>query len=208
MAKKMESAEWVRVCWVGLSGISKCKLGRGSSPLLLSSSDAALPFTQDVAAWRASEAAQQLLLVPEQLCPDERPCTKRAMAQIVLRASGEPWLLDARAWLARTLHELSSLSASFRVSFVLLKGSDATGWHPVDSSSFGSVDSISRSAPVLEQMVALLETQGVVVEQVWAGKIFFFFFFFFFSFLIFFFLRVGCWPICISSWIPAMLESG
>jgi glutamine synthetase len=98
-------SSWVRVCWIGLNGISKSKLVRSSclNNVTISSLDASLPFTQDVPS-RTVESRQRVTLVPDasSLTLDVGKVQGKVMATAALE-SGEEWELDSRTWLAKVL---------------------------------------------------------------------------------------------------------
>ncbi len=152
MDSSSSSSTWLRVCWIGLNGISKCKLVKRSvsgAVVSISSLDASFPFTQDVSVWSDPEGDRLVSLIPDAaslVSLDQHVSRCFAFARPFSSSSSSsdqdgdatPWLMDARTWLAHVAEErlarkFASVKIGFVVSFYLLRGSDAQGWHPVDS---------------------------------------------------------------------------
>lgn len=164
------TTEWIRVCWCGLNGVWKCKMvARGALATLvqrgvgLTKADPGLILASDSCAWGSSVGEVRLL--PEWSTLRVLPhCPSHAAVY-----GTADWALDARRFLGAQLarlHERHGLSvrAAFEEEFYLLRGSDAEGWKPLDSTTYASVDALQRAWPVLDAMTRALTAQGIAIE--------------------------------------------
>lgn len=180
---KEKKVSLVRVCWCGLNGIWKTKVlstanfeSLSEYGAALTVADPALPFTQDmIAAGSGLQSIGEVRLVPDWTSLQILPwCPSHARVMAFARTDFEhEWLLDSRTWLRSVLRRLEqehglSVKVGFEEEFVVLQGSDAQGWHPVDSSTYASVDSFDRASRLLNEIAEALEKQDIHVEMMHA----------------------------------------
>ena len=145
----------------------------------LTMAEPGMPLTQDVLPAGCSQSmVGEVRLIPDWQSLRLIPWCNHA--RVMAYAYREPrpdlpikWAMDPRIILDKMIGDLKrefgvTLKASFEEEFHLLKGNDEQGWHPVDASTFASVDSFNRSEEVISDACKYLEEQRVDVEMIHA----------------------------------------
>ena len=180
----MEERRWARVSWCATSGLWKSKtVPRERDEVELTEGDAWTPWTQDVVTEPSMATGTLTLRDDASLDPDVllamgRPnarntripwlaqCSRR---MAVMYRGDELHLVDGRTFLVTQIHRLARehnlcLKIGFEEEFYLLKGDEASGFHPVDASTYCSTASFDAHFDLFAEIADALDQQGIGVQ--------------------------------------------